>query len=66
MKNYEIEANPTASRTGTVIMVKSTGRGWRVPPAFSGTVNDNFVTRALEVLDDVIFNIVKNEIESKV
>lgn len=35
------------SRTGTDIMLPTDGEGWRVPPEFSGTVDNNFVTRAI-------------------
>lgn len=42
-------ASPTArSRTGTnTIMQKTKGRGWGVPPQYSGTPNNNYATRAV-------------------
>ena len=47
VRDYEIEGgHPQSSRTGDAIMVK--GKGWRVPPSFSGTENNNFVTRATD------------------
>ena len=36
-----------SSRTGTDIMLPTDTEGWRVPPEFSGTVDNNFVTRAV-------------------
>ena len=36
------------SRTGGGIMVQRKGSSWRVPPEFSGTIDNNFVTRALD------------------
>jgi hypothetical protein len=51
------------SRTGHDIMVK--GSGWRVPPEFSGTINNNFITRAIDnILSDVRV-VVEREIRSK-
>lgn len=38
--------NTPKSRTGLGVMVK--GQGWRVPPEFSGTFSDNWLTRALK------------------
>lgn len=47
VRKYDAEVgNPEFSRTGNTIMVK--GSGWRVPPEFSGTATDNFVTRATD------------------
>lgn len=51
------------SRSGWAIMIKSNGRGWGVPPAFAGTINDNFVTRALEEIEDDIVNVMQRQIE---
>lgn len=52
------------SRTHEALMVKGT-KGWRVPPEYSGTEDNNFITRAFE--DDssterVIGKIVESEI----
>jgi hypothetical protein len=47
VRDYLLEINPPRSRTGTHIMVQR-GRGWRVPPEFSGTKSNNFVTRATD------------------
>ena len=48
VKNYEvsIQANKN-SRTGNAIMKQSRG-SWKVPSAFSGTVSDNWITRAID------------------
>jgi hypothetical protein len=58
-----------SSRTGGGIMISSPGSYWRVPTAYSGTINNNFITRSIEphmkelqkiVLDDLRkgFNVV--------
>lgn len=47
VRDYEVRAGfPDKSRTGDKIMVK--GSGWRVPPAHSGTPENNFITRAID------------------
>jgi len=49
------------SRTGLGVMERDR-RGWRVPPEFAGTVNNNFVTRALEDMEAKIDIIARQEI----
>lgn len=44
--NYSYSASPGSGRSGLGIM--SIGRSFRVPPRFSGTPDDNFITRALD------------------
>lgn len=51
------------SRSGDAIMVRSNKRGWGVPSAFSGTVDNNFVTRALDEIEDDIVNILQKQVE---
>lgn len=47
--NYEVFIGPhNRSRTGYAIMKASDGQGWGVPPEYAGTINDNWITRALE------------------
>ena len=36
------------SRTGIGVMKAAPGSGWRVPPQFSGTPNNNFITRSID------------------
>lgn len=62
IRNYDIVFNAKYSRTGLNIMLKSVTANWRVPPEFSGTPNNNFVTRALESIEDVIASIIEDEI----
>lgn len=40
--------NPIWSRTSTFTMRKTPGRMWKMPSAHSGTVADNFITRAID------------------
>lgn len=55
--------NRRSSRSGLAIMVKSNKRSWGVPSAFAGTIDDNFVTRALEEIEDDIVNILQKQVE---
>ena len=45
------------SRTGLATMAPDKTKGWRVPPAFSGTTTNNFISRALDDLS-IILNVV--------
>jgi hypothetical protein len=56
--------NPNNSRTGA-IMVKDTG-AWSVPAVDAGTQDDNFLTRALESLDEEIKDIIQQELGATV
>lgn len=51
------------SRSGGAIMVKSNGRSWGVPSAFSGTIDNNFVTRALDEIEDDVVNVLQKQVE---
>jgi hypothetical protein len=56
--------NPNNSRTGA-IMVKDAG-AWSVPAVDAGTQDDNFLTRALESLDEEIKDIIQQELGATV
>mgnify|MGYP007071595672 CR=1 FL=1 len=64
IRDYTIGVNPKRSRTGTDVMVKHVGKRWSVPPEFAGTINDNFLTRALDSIQGQITDIVEKGIES--
>jgi hypothetical protein len=55
--------NNPRSRTGSAIMVSSQKINWRVPAQFAGTVNNNWVTRAIERLDDSLLQQIEKELE---
>lgn len=44
------------SRTGGGIMSPSFSGSWRVPPEFSGTIQNNWITRAIESIESTIDN----------
>jgi hypothetical protein len=66
VSNYEVKVGPSPySRTGLAIM-KPSKKDWRVPAEFAGTKENNWVTRALNRLDEEIPNIIKQEIEKNI
>jgi hypothetical protein len=64
IRDYKLRMGPNSrSRTGNAIMVSSTKDNWRVPPQFAGTINNNWVTRAIDRLDDSILSYIEKELE---
>lgn len=66
VKNYEVQfgANPR-SRSGMALMMSSKNN-WRVPSEFAGTSTNNWVTRAIDRVDDSILDIIQKEIEKNI
>lgn len=63
VKNYQVKFGPNSrSRTGFAIMVSS-NESWRVPPEFAGTKNNNWITRALEPIEDAVIDLMVKELE---
>lgn len=67
---YDVKLNLTAkerhaSRTGLGLM--RPGSGWRVSPAYSGTVDNNFITKAFDSLavERLLLKIVEEEITQR-
>lgn len=55
---YQVIFGPNSrSRTGGAIMRVSPVKSWKVPAEFSGTRNDNWITRALDTIDSDIENL---------
>jgi arsenate reductase-like glutaredoxin family protein len=54
------------SRTGLALMVP--GSGWRVDPRYSGTIGDNFITRAFDgnAIKDYVEKIVREELQQRI
>jgi len=63
ISKHEIQfgTNLPGSRSGQAVMIKSAGV-WRVPPQYSGTTNDNWLTRTLYSKD--YFSLLKLAIHS--
>jgi hypothetical protein len=61
--NFILGANPR-SRTGGGIMRYSPGTGkWKIPSQFSGTITNNWITRAIDSASDNIDNILSNNLK---
>jgi len=57
ISEYYFIAGPYSnSRTGLGIMHKFEGSSWRVPPEFAGTINNNWITRAINSASSDIEN----------
>lgn len=63
IRNYEVKIGPNPnSRTGMAIMIDS-DKNWRVPPTFAGTINNNWVTRAIDRVSNSIPKIITESFE---
>lgn len=64
VKNYEVKmgSNPR-SRTGMAVMIESK-KNWRVPPEFAGTISNNWITRAMDNINNEITNVIRQETEN--
>lgn len=67
IQNYEVRIGPNSrSRTGSAIMVVSNQKDWRVPPEFAGTIHDNWITRAINRLNNTIPDKIQQELEKRI
>lgn len=51
------------SRSGDAIMIKNIGGFWKVPSFASGTPNNNWITRTLELMQNNISDIVEKQVK---
>lgn len=66
VRGFEVQYGPNpSSRSGDAIMVTS-GKNWRVPAQYAGTVRNNWITRALSTIEDKILDIIKLGLENSV
>tara|TARA_R100001244_G_scaffold22137_1_gene23322 strand:+ start:416 stop:1075 length:660 start_codon:yes stop_codon:yes gene_type:complete len=69
IRDYEIKYGSYGprSRSGQgAIMVKTGAKGWKMPSQYSGTAENNFITRAFEGREDDIARIVSKRVKSKI
>jgi hypothetical protein len=58
VQNYEVQFGYNErSRTGKAVMVR--GDSWSVPLEYSGTINDNWITRAIKASEQRIQNMIQ-------
>ncbi len=61
---YRVRVAPhRRSRTGQAIMIEDDRRNWRIPPEFSGTPRNNFLTRALNSVKKDMEDAIQKELE---
>jgi hypothetical protein len=64
LKNYEVSLGPNKrSRTGNAIMKVAVNKKWKVPSEFSGTQNNNWITRSINNVSDEIESILIKSIK---
>lgn len=64
IRNYEVKIGPNSnSRTGMAIMIDSK-KNWRVPPSFAGTINNNWITRAVDRVSSTVPKIIRENFEN--
>lgn len=64
IRNYTVEYGPNPnSRTGDAIMVES-DQSWRVPAQFTGTVSNNWTTRAISRIENDILQLIQQTVMS--
>lgn len=67
IKDYDmVLGNFATSRSGGAIMTANNKSAWRVPPQYSGTKNDNWITRALDDAATFVESLITNVIESNI
>jgi hypothetical protein len=63
IKDYEVKiGNNQRSRTGGAVMVK--GGRWGVPSEFAGTIKKNWITEAIDSIEDQVQNLLSKSLRS--
>lgn len=66
VRNFEVKyTRSSRSRSGEAIMISS-GKNWRVPSEFAGTINNNWITRALSRIEDKLVSLLRSEFEASI
>lgn len=63
ISNFSLQFAPKSSRSHSYIMVNDKGGFWKVPSEFSGTLKNNWITRALDEKTKKISDIIANRLE---
>lgn len=64
VRDYKVQYGPNSrSRTGNAIMVTSSSESWRVPSEFAGTMQNNWVTRSILKLDNIMYRTIEEQLE---
>ena len=63
---YRVRVAPNRrSRTGHALMLEDDRKNWRIPPEFSGTPRNNFLTRALNSVKKDMESAIENELSKQ-
>lgn len=66
VRDFELVMKSSSrSRSGMALMVKKSSGRWRVPPEYAGTTNNNFMTKILEDIEDLLIQEMENEITKR-
>lgn len=64
IKEYVIDIGPNPrSRTGNAVMVGQTKGRWSVPPEFAGTIRNNWITRAIDSIDNQVYDLIEKSLK---
>lgn len=69
VRGYKVSFEPQGlanSRTGLAVMTVAPDNAWRVPKEYAGTIDNNFITRAVQNIEPRLADIIQQEIESKI
>jgi len=63
IREYDVQIGPNSrSRSGNGIMVSSQGGRWSVPSAYSGTSKKNWITQAVDSVENNIMNLLSSSL----
>lgn len=63
VSNQEVIISPNRfSRTGNAIM-RNSSKSWKVPSQFAGTISDNWITRAIDSIENDINNTIEKALD---
>lgn len=61
---YDVDfGNFDDSRSGIAIMIQDKSAAWRIPPEYSGIVNDNWLTRSIDMNIQLIEYVINKSVE---
>jgi len=67
IRGYDVDFNSGSinrSRSGQAVMKEGQGKMWGVPSEFAGTSEHNFVTRAIDSIDNQLIKIIQTQARS--
>jgi len=64
IKDYEVKVGSYPnSRSGNAVMKKNMSARWGVPSAFAGSVDNNWITRSIDSVENDIFQILEQSLD---